>query len=265
MLISKFDLYKPEWLELVFDNRNKDYGAYDLRRHYASNMVNAMGITFFGVAVLFTASVILRNKAVPVAATPRDPVIVVNLAHPPITPPKPVDPPKALPRQTTAVLPPVVRPDIDIRTAPVENAKVKGDVGQVTTPGTSNVPVIIEMPPGPPAQPEIDNKVRSSGEVDVMPAPVGGEEAWAKFLNKNLRFPSAAREDGVSGRVTLSFVIEKDGQLSNIAVERPAGHGFDEEALRVLKLAKAWKPGKQNGQAVRVKYYIPINFQLANE
>jgi protein TonB len=80
-----------------------------------------------------------------------------------------------------------------------------------------------------------------------------------------LRYPPQAQEDGVGGRVYMSFIVEKDGTLSNINVERPAGHGFDEEAARVLKLAKAWKPGMQNGQAVRVKYIIPINFQINDQ
>jgi periplasmic protein TonB len=73
-----------------------------------------------------------------------------------------------------------------------------------------------------------------------------------------------AQEAGASGRVILGFIIEKDGTLSNITVDRPAGNGFDEEALRVLKMAKAWKPGVQNGQPVRVKFEIPINFQYSD-
>ena len=96
-----------------------------------------------------------------------------------------------------------------------------------------------------------------------MPEPVGGEKAWSKFLNKNLRFPDAAQDERVSGKVYINFIIEKDGSLSNLVVDKAAGHGFDEEALRVLKLAKAWKPGMQNGQPVRVKYTIPINFQIS--
>jgi protein TonB len=80
---------------------------------------------------------------------------------------------------------------------------------------------------------------------------------------KNLHFPVIAQEQGVSGKVFLSFVIEKDGKLSNIVVEKGAGYGFDEEAVRVLKLAPAWKPGIQNGQPVRVKYTVPITFQLS--
>ena len=91
MLISKFDLYKPEWLELVFDNRNKDYGAYDLRQHYARNMVRAMGITFLGIAVLFGAGVILKTTPVPVTSVPNTPPIVVTIT-PHVDPvlPKPI-------------------------------------------------------------------------------------------------------------------------------------------------------------------------------
>jgi protein TonB len=89
--------------------------------------------------------------------------------------------------------------------------------------------------------------------------------AFGKFLGKALRFPPQAQDAGVSGRVLMSFVIEKNGEISNITVDKGAGYGFDQEAVRVLKLAKAWKPGMQNGQPVRVRYSIPINFQLPAE
>jgi protein TonB len=155
----------------------------------------------------------------------------------------------------------VVKPD-PIAANPPKNAELTGAIGAETTKGpvTGTNTAIIETPPGMPGP---DESVHLPGGLDVMPEPVGGVSAWAKFLNKNLRFPSAAQEEGISGKVILSFIIEKDGHLSNITVDRPAGHGFNEEALRVLKLAKAWKPGMQNGQPVRVKYSIPINFQLS--
>jgi protein TonB len=273
MLISKFDLYNPEWLELVFDDRNKDYGAYDLRHHYANNVVRAMGVTFFGIALLCGASILFR-------AAPRETMIqVVNdptikLFVPPVAPIKHVDPPKPLrseppaqPITTTRVVPPVVVPD-PIAQPPIINDRVTGAIGQVDVKGTTNTGSVlpVDQNAGDGTAKTVDNGVHTLLGLDVMPEPVGGDKAWAKFLNKNLRFPYAAQEDGVSGRVILSFIIEKDGTLSNIVVDRAAGHGFDEEALRVLKLAKAWKPGMQNGQAVRVKYEIPINFQItANE
>ncbi len=75
--------------------------------------------------------------------------------------------------------------------------------------------------------------------LDVVPEPIGGANAWTKFLNKNLRFPADAQGQGLIGRVSLSFIIEKDDSLSNSIIDQDAGQGFDEEALRVLKFSKA--------------------------
>jgi protein TonB len=272
MLISKFDLYKPEWLELVFDNRNKEYGAYDLRRHYADNMIRAMGITFFGIVLLIGAGMIFRtNQPVSVIqAPPKDPTILVNLTpvKQPVAPPKKaIEQPKPqAPVKTQQFIPPVVVPDPQVTTPAPVITQLTGAIGQTTTTGKEGGNAIPDdnTGNGTGTQPAPDVSVHLPFGLDVMPEPVGGEKAWAKFLNKNLRFPPAAQEDGVSGRVYLSFIIEKDGSLSNITVDRAAGHGFDEEALRVLKLAKAWKPGMQNGQLVRVKYEIPINFTISD-
>jgi len=274
MLISKFDLYNPEWLELVFDNRNKEYGAYDLRKRYARTMVMAMGATFVGIGLLIGAAVILQPKTIHVTMPIPDPRVVVHLANPDVLklppPPKRLAEPPRPPVQikTTALPPPVVAPDIEVKTPPPDVTQIKGAIGPVTIDGpvtAPNAPPATNTTTGTGTAPGPDTKVYDLGGIDVMPAPVGGEAAWMKFLSRNLRYPQAAQEDGVSGRVYMSFIVEKDGSLSNISVERAAGHGFDEEAARVLKLAKAWKPGMQNGQAVRVKYIIPINFQFADQ
>ncbi|MEP6610301.1 MAG: TonB family protein [Mucilaginibacter sp.] len=272
MLTSKFDLYKNEWLDLVFDDRNKAYGAYDLRHNYANNLVKAMLITFFSVGVLCAISIYASSRKEILHITPVD--LHPNVM-PPVLPIKKIEPPKA----PEHIKPQEVKPIATIRDVPmvvVVDSKaeqpVKNDdlsgvaIGQLTLKGDAGTNIDIpDDKPGTGAVAPVDNTVHSLGTLDFMPEPVGGAAAWAKFLNKNLRFPAVAQEDGVSGRVLLSFIIEKDGSLSNITVDRPAGHGFDEEALRVLKLAKAWKPGMQNGQAVRVKYSIPINFQLADQ
>ncbi|MDO3641743.1 energy transducer TonB [Mucilaginibacter sp. L3T2-6] len=264
MLISKFNLYKSEWLELVFDDRNKNYGAYELRRTYAQTMVKAMIATFIVVGAACAALAVFKGHEV----LTHDTATVVNLAPPPMNVEKPaeaklkpkVDPPKVT---TTRDVPPTVVPDNKAE-KPVENDKIVGQVGQQTLKGDDNAQIDIpdDKPGTGGSVPAVDNSVHNLGTLDFMPEPVGGAAAWSKFLSKNLRFPAAAQEDGVSGKVLMSFIIEKDGSLSNITVDRGAGHGFDEEALRVLKLAKAWKPGMQNGQPVRVKYTIPINFQL---
>jgi periplasmic protein TonB len=275
MLISKFDLYKSEWLELVFDNRNKEYGAYELRQHYSSTMARAMGFTFLGIALLFGAGIVFK------ATPPNIEVIHVVNDHvtptfPPVEPVKRTTPPAQKPIKaqppapqtaTTRFVPPVVTPDPLVNETPPKIVELTGAIGPTTAKGKDDGGNVLPDNTGtgtgtPPAP---DNSIYNSSGVDIMPAPVGGEKAWAKFLNKNLRYPSLAQEEGASGMVILSFIIEKDGSLSNIAVDRPAGHGFDEEALRVLKQAKAWKPGMQNGQAVRVRFSIPINFHLSSE
>jgi len=269
MLISKFDLYKHEWLELVFENRNKGYGAYELRQHYASNMVRAMGITFSGLTLFFVAGILFHHQP----ALIRHPV--VEIVHPvtitpqlikPETPPAPKQPskPDVAPTATTRFVPPVVVSEQHHTEEMPDVTAIVGAIGTTTTKGKlgTNTPVDLGNDLGP-ATPAIDDKVHTIDGLDVMPTPDGGEAAWNKFLSRNLRFPNEAQDARVSGRVILSFVIEKDGKLLNIVVEKGAGYGFDEEALRVLKMAKAWKPGMQNGQPVRVRYMIPINFQLS--
>lgn len=272
MLITKLNLYNAEWLDLVFDHRNKEYGAYDLRQHYGRNMTKAMALTFTGVAILVAASVIFKPKPVEVFRRIDVPIIEIQTIKPEklIEKPKPVEakpiaPVKpAAPVQTTEFKTPVVVPT-DPPVDPPVTIKIEGAIGSETVKGPVGGDNVTQTDPGPagPGVAKEDNGVKELGTLEVMPEPVGGAAAWAKFLQKNLRYPPVAQEQGMSGKVLLSFIIEKDGSLSNIKIEHGAGYGFDEEALRVLKLAKAWKPGIQNNQPVRVRYNIPINFQLA--
>jgi protein TonB len=271
MNFAKLNLYNAEWLDLVFDHRNKEYGAYDLRQHYGRNMTRAMAMTFSGVAILVAASIIFKPKPKPAERmitieitkfTP--PPVKAELKKPdPVKPAEPVKP--SAPVHTIQSLPPVVVPT-DPPIEPHTTAELQQSAtGPVDSPGAPGAGNVLDSKPdgGGGTGTAPDETIHSPGTLEVMPEPVGGAAAWAKFLQKNLRFPGVAQDQGVSGKVFLSFVIEKDGHLSNILVEKGAGYGFDEEALRVLKLAKAWKPGIQNGQPVRVKYTIPINFQLS--
>jgi protein TonB len=267
MLISKFDLYKSEWLELVFENRNKGYGAYELRQHHSRTMVMAMLFTFSTVGVLCGTSAILQHHhagpeyvdrtTVTIAPPPDNPIKKIPPPVIPHTPPPPV--------ATIRYVPPVVVPDVDVTETPPQITDLTAAISTTTTKGApGELPVTIDEPAGPIAAVTEDKTVYPLNEVQIFPTPVGGEEAWNKFLSKNLRYPQEAQDAGMGGRVYMSFVVEKDGSLSNFTVERGAGYGMDEEAKRVLKLAKAWKPGLQNGQPVRVKFVIPINFQFAD-
>jgi protein TonB len=275
MLNTKLNLYNPEWLELVFADRNKSYGAFELRQHYGLNMVKAMLIAFTTIVAAATIYTYVVGK------TPGETLVttIVNidpLVIPPTTiPPKKAEQPpvkasapvKPLPAvSTTQVLPPVVTPDELAITDPPKNIDITGDIGPTTTTGTGTLSQPVDPAPastGGGGVTPVDNTIHSTGGLEFMPEPVGGAAAWSKFLNRNLRFPAEAQDAGKSGRVLVSFVIEKDGRLSNIEIQNGVGYGMDEEALRVLKLAKPWNPGKQNGQPVRVRYVIPMNFQLS--
>ena len=98
--------------------------------------------------------------------------------------------------------------------------------------------------------------------VEQMPEYPGGDEARIKFLRDNIKYPSIARESGITGTVFLTFVIGRDGRISNIKVLRGIGGGCDEEAVRVVKLMPSWIPGKQAGKSVPVQFNLPIKFTL---
>ncbi|MEZ2338506.1 TonB family protein [Mucilaginibacter sp. RCC_168] len=101
--------------------------------------------------------------------------------------------------------------------------------------------------------------------VEQVPEFPGGLEAFGKFLGENVKYPKADREKGIKGRVIVTFIVEPDGALSNIKITRGLSETIDAEAERVLEISPKWKPGLQNGKAVRVQYSVPISFTLAND
>jgi len=106
------------------------------------------------------------------------------------------------------------------------------------------------------------NEIYSAAGIESYPEFPGGMAAWAKFIQKNLRYPYAAQERGTQGKVYLNFVVEKDGSITDVNVVRGIGYGCDEEAVRVIKKSPRWKAGMQNNQAVRVRYSMPIAYLL---
>ncbi len=274
MSATKFNLYNAEWLDLVFDQRNKTYGAYELRQHYSRTMGKAMALTFAAITVLAVVSLAFRHKV--------DSNVIHEYDLPRVLPPPPTEkehkvlPPKSpdLPQpktlsKTLRFPPPVVVPAeqtvdphtaAELQTAIIASTDRKGDdaAGNIIDEG-------IKGGRGDVAPVTEDETVHPFGSIEVLPQPDGGMAGWAKFLQKNLQYPALARENNISGKVFVSFIVEKDGQLTDIKIVRGLGYGLDEETIRVLKLAKAWKPGIQNGHPVRVAYSIPFAFQLAEE
>jgi len=98
---------------------------------------------------------------------------------------------------------------------------------------------------------------------ETMPSFRGGNQKLLEFLGSNLVYPQEAKEAGAEGKVFVEFYIEKDGTVCDAKVLRGIGYGCDEEALRVIGLMPKWYPGKQRGKAVRVRYTLPIKFELS--
>jgi protein TonB len=268
MLISNFNLCKSEWLDLVFEKRNKEYGAYYIRQHYADTVVKAMVIAFASMVTVFAVvGVLIRVKPITEIVIPvtLDPVYDIPPAK--VEPPKPAEAKieaakPAMPVKMVESLPPVVTPNApDVDLPKIEDNVAVGPVtvkngvaGQNADPGTGNKGGIGT------GDGDADSPNKEYLAVEKMPEPVGGNAGWTKFLQNTIRYPNQALQNEKSGKVLVSFIIEKDGHLSNIQVVRGPGYGMDEEAARVLKLAKPWTPGMQNGRAVRVKLTLPVNF-----
>ena len=98
--------------------------------------------------------------------------------------------------------------------------------------------------------------------VDEMPSFTGGQNALMQFLANNVKYPTVAFENGVQGRVLVGFIVDRDGSLSNVKVERSVDPSLDKEAVRVVKAMPKWQPGKQKGSAIRVKFTVPIVFRM---
>lgn len=274
MLISNFNLCKSEWLELVFEKRNKEYGAYYIRQHYADTVVKAMLIAF---ATVITATavtgVLIRVKPATERFIPVTLDQVFKIPTPPKTElPKPkIEQPKVAQQPTAPVnvtrfVPPVVVAD-PLAEEPPKIAELTGVIGPETIKGAGPGIAPIDAPGkgGEGLGDDMGNAADGKPYIAVenMPVPNGGSTGWAKFLQNTIHYPRQALENEVSGRVIVSFIVEKDGHLSNIHVERGPGYGMDEEAARVLKLAKPWTPGMQNGNPVRVKLTLPVNFTFS--
>lgn len=276
MLIPKFDLYKSEWLELVFEKRNKSYGAYELRQHYSQYMVRALSYTLFGfVAIAITLSIVARTKqvdAIPFKETKIDLTKVIMPPPPkqqdkPLPPPpvKPITAKPLAPTQSgpTVVIPTRITPE-NVDTNPPTIADLqRSNVGSEVSKGTG-APAVQPITTGAGAGTGTADKGDDNGGVvltaDVAPEPNGGMAGWAKFLQRSLRYPDTEAQ----GRVFVSFIVERDGSLTDIKIVKGVSPELDAEALRVLRMAPKWKPGLQGGHAVRVQYNIPIVFQLNN-
>jgi protein TonB len=173
-------------------------------------------------------------------------------------PPPPPDPPPPV-QETIKFTPPVVTEEpIDEKDIPPPQDEIKVQVGTETKEGTGD----IELPTEGDGKEEVEAPQQIFTIVEQMPEFPGGEEKLFEYLGKNIKYPSMARENGITGTVYVTFVVEGNGEISDVKKLRGIGGGCDEEAMRVVKAMPSWKAGKQNGKSVRVQYNLPIKFTL---
>ena len=281
--MAQIDLTKNGWCDLIFEGRNKAYGAYKLRTQTGKRNVKAI-IT---IAILAALCIVLfyikaGYDAYQAAHAKNENVTEISALNQPkkkeakVERKVQVEEKKEVVKEVKSSIKftaPVIKKDAEVK--PEEEMKtqdqimqtntaigaldVKGnsDQGEIlkVTQRVETEPVQAEAP-----KPEVENKVFDV--VEQMPSFPGGQSALMSYLANNIKYPVVAQENGVQGRVVVSFVVERDGSITDVQVVRSVDPSLDREAQRVVRSMPKWIPGKQNGQAVRVKYNVPVSFRL---
>jgi protein TonB len=260
--------------DIVFENRNKLYGAYQLRKGYNKTMQRSvlLGVTFFLLMML------LPNLYARLVPEPKDDDIGFEVklttldVKPEVLPKPPVpEPVKTEARvSTTRFVPYEVLPD---HMVPEEVDPPALEDFESALPGQDNVEgntdILTIAPPSADISPGKGGVIETEMPkeetflfVEQSPEFTGGNAAMGEFLRKNLRYPAEAVRANVQGRVFISFVVGSDGKIENVQTLKGIGFGCDEEAERVIKMMPRWKPGRQSGTPVRVKFNLPVVFQM---
>jgi len=264
-----------EYLDLVFEGRNKAYGAYRLRktedRHTIIGFVAAVLLVMLLLSVPLVLYRVQQRRAAQAPVLQERIVTFSQLSAPP-----PIEQPAIPPEIQTvaqasrAYLPPVVKPDKEVPDKvlmPTVEELSFQQPGSVTAPGDSFV-WLPTPPPDPaakpePAAPKPPPKQPVFQIVEVMPEFSGGEAAMYAFLRENMVYPTVARENGIAGKVFVRFTVQANGRVTDVRVVRGIGGGCDEESIRVVRSMPPWKPGVQSGRPVAVEFTLPINFVMS--
>jgi periplasmic protein TonB len=274
MTMKNHHLSESDFDDILFENRNQNYGAFVLRNTYNQHLSWAMGITITILFIFFGFNFLLAASKEEIGVEDSE---VIILSDEIILPPT-IEPPIAIPpseetiseaKTIQHVEPKVIITDngTEDYNAPTVSELENNTVGTVTnTEGENNTN------PG-----ELDETGSVGGETtnsetstpiypftEEMPEFVGGLSALYTYLQKATKYPTIAFENNIEGKVVISFVVGIDGSILQPTILRGIGGGCDEEALRIIKKMPKWKPGKHNGRFVPVRYTIPIQFKIEN-
>ena len=278
--MSQIDLIDNRWSDLMFENRNKEYGAYVLRRQTTSRNIKSI------IAVLILFAIVMVYM---VAKNAYDDYQKAHMAQTQVTEltalqeqkkeakverkeivkQEKVEQVVEKVKSSIKFTAPVIKKDDEVRPEDemksqdeIMNSKVAvGFANVIGNDESGEVLKAKEMIINEPVKPkEEENKVFDV--VEQMPSFPGGMAALMAYLQKSIKYPPVAEENGIQGRVVCTFVVERDGSVTDVRVAKSVDPSLDKEAVRVVSAMPRWIPGKQNGQSVRVKYTLPVTFRL---
>lgn len=260
-------LFSKPYLDIIFENRNQEYGAYQLRKEYERNIGIALFAMFSTIVVMLSFNWVYGYWHPAKLKPPVESIITVTKIVPPIEKPEVVEPPRP-PKGNVPPPPPaemvmtvVHNTEQELEIDSIQEDQLlayspTGEPGALGTPdgvegGTAVIPIPIAVAPAPPT---------IVPWAEVMPEFIGGESAMLEFIRNNVYFPNMERENGVSGTAIVSFVINEDGSVSNVEAVKATTGNFKRESEKVVARMPKWKPGRQGGRAVKVRQSIPIKF-----
>ena len=271
------DILQSDLLDIVFDKRNKSYGAYELRKHYRRRLFKSLAIAFVLAAGIGSTVMFVKNDMATGVESIPETYIVKIFEEPKPLEIKPLEPKKKEPVKLAAAPKPVAKQrhtsHIEITKNPLEASKINTlvdnmAIGSRDSEGELVGKVIVPAPTTIDAggnavesNPKVDNTTPRL-TADVMPSYPGGMSALKKFMEKNLR-PFDDIDQGKIISVKITFVVGYDGKLKSFQILEDGGDAYSKEVIRVLKKMPEWVPGKANGENVSVYYTIPVKFTAA--
>ncbi len=266
--MEPIDMLHADPLDILFDNRNKSYGAYPLRKYYAQRLYISLGVTISAVIMGTFLSLYFHSNPIikqfnPIPDTYLDPVDLTPPQKPILPAIKPTISrlPSAMITETTPV---IIRDKMPIPPiATIEDLK-NADIGVKTLAGGPENGGIKNSGSSPGNDVQITAPVETKHEVleiaEVMPEFPGGIEALKRYLVRNLRMPESSMEPGTTVHVIARFVVGEDGKVRDIEIIKEADAVFNVEVKRVISKMPDWRPGSQNHRNVAVYFNLPVNF-----
>ena len=265
--MAKIDLTSLEWRELIFQGKNKEYGAYKMRSESDRRHNTAMIIVAVVAVVAFSLPKLIemvkpKQREVITEVTTLSKLDKAEVKND-VKKAAPVEPPPAL-KSSIRFTAPVIKKDEEVKDEEqmksqeeLTNTKVAISVADVK--GVDNGKIDIADVKQAVTQVE-EEKVYQV--IEQMPQFPGGEQELLNFINKNIKYPVIAQENGIQGKVILRFVVSKTGVVDRVEVIRSLDPACDKEAIRVVKSLPHFIPGKQNGMNVAVWYTLPVTYKL---